>query len=157
MNEKMNVSVRKQIVVEVPQERAFHVFTARFDTWWPRAHHIGKAELKEARIEPRVGGRWYEVGTEGSECDWGKVLAWEPPSRILLAWQINGEWKYDASFMTELEVKFVPLGPQRTRVELEHRNLERFGDKMEAVRASFESKQGWEGGLTLYAAATQKG
>jgi uncharacterized protein YndB with AHSA1/START domain len=152
----MSNSMRKQIVVEVSQARAFEVFTARFDAWWPRDHHIGKAEIKEARMEPRVEGRWYEIGVDGSECEWGKVLAWEPPTRLLLGWQLDGDWKYDASFMTEVEVKFIALGPTRTRVELEHRDLERFGEKMEPMRSALESKGGWPGLLALYGEATQK-
>jgi uncharacterized protein YndB with AHSA1/START domain len=151
----MSNSVRKQIVVEVSQERAFEVFTARFDAWWPRDHHVGKAEIKEARMEPRVEGRWYEIGVDGSECDWGKVLAWEPPMRLVLGWQLNAEWQYDASFMTEVEVRFIALGPARTRVELEHRDLERFGDKLERTRSALDSKDGWSGGLALFAEVTR--
>ena len=85
--------VRKEIVVEAAAERAFRVFTDKFDRWWPRDHHIGKAELKEAVLEPRAGGRWYEIGVDGSQCDWGKVLAYEPPRRLLLAWQLNADWQ----------------------------------------------------------------
>jgi uncharacterized protein YndB with AHSA1/START domain len=136
-------SVRKELVVEAPQERAFRVFTEGINRWWPRAHHIGKAELKEAVIEPRTGGRWYERGVDGSECLWGKVLVYEPPRRLVLAWQINAQWQYDEAFSTEVEVRFTSEGPKRTRVELEHRDLERFGAQQEQIRKAFESGGGW--------------
>lgn len=146
--------IRKQVVVEAPEERAFRVFTENFDAWWPREHHIGKAALAEAVLEPRVNGRWYERGVDGSECEWGKVLVWEPPRRLVLAWQINGAWQYDAGFVTELEITFTPDGPGRTRVDLEHRNLERFGEAATATRDMMD--RGWENTLGLYAgAATQ--
>lgn len=134
-------AVRKELVVEAPQERAFRVFTEGINRWWPRAHHIGKAELKEAVLEPRAGGRWYERGVDGSECLWGKVLVYEPPRRLVLAWQINAQWQYDETFSTEVEVRFTSEGPKRTRVELEHRDLERFGEQQEQSRKAFES--GW--------------
>ena len=101
-------------------------------------------------IEPRVGGRWYERGEDGSQCEWGKVLAWEPPRRVLLAWQISAAWKYDAALVTEVEVNFVPDG-SRTRVELEHRHLERMGTAAEAVRQSIDSPGGWSGLLEAFA------
>jgi uncharacterized protein YndB with AHSA1/START domain len=143
-------AVKKEIVVEAPQERAFRVFTEGIDRWWPRAHRIGKAELKEAVLEPRVGGRWYERGVDGSECLWGKVLVYEPPRRVILAWQINAQWQYDETFSTEVEVRFTSEGPKRTRVELEHRNLERFGAQQEEIRKAFESEGGWTGLLSAF-------
>jgi uncharacterized protein YndB with AHSA1/START domain len=139
--------IRKQIMVEAPQERAFRVFTQNIDSWWPREHHIGKAELKSAMLEPRSGGRWYEVGVDGSECEWGKVLVWEPPQRLVLAWQITSEWQYDAKFVTEVEVRFTAEGPKRTRVDFEHRNFERFGDAAQKQREMMDSEGGW--GRTL--------
>jgi uncharacterized protein YndB with AHSA1/START domain len=145
------VSVRKEVVVEAPQERAFRVFTENFDAWWPREHHIGKAALKEAVIEPRANGRWYEKGVDGSECDWGKVLAWDPPRRMLLAWQLNAQWQYQADFLTEVEVTFTPDGPRRTRVVLEHKNIERFGPEMAETQKALGGAGGWNGLLELYA------
>jgi uncharacterized protein YndB with AHSA1/START domain len=150
-------AVRKEIVVEAPQERAFRVFTEGLDRWWPRAHHIGKAELKEAVLEPRAGGRWYERGIDGSECLWGKVLVYEPPRRLVLAWQLNAQWQYDETLSTEVEVRFTAEGPRRTRVELEHRDLERFGSQMDAVRKAFESPDGWTGILAEYAKRAAEG
>lgn len=146
--------VRKQVVVEAPPERAFRVFTQKFNLWWPRDHHIGKAELDEAVIEPHAGGRWYERGTDGSECEWGRVLVWDPPKRLVMAWQINHQWQYDPSLVTEVELRFTPVGPMQTRVELEHRNLERFGDHAETMRQAFDSDHGWITHLTLFAAKT---
>ena len=105
-------------------------------------------------LEPRQGGRWYEIGVDGTECDWGRVLQWEPPSRLVLAWQIGGTWQFDPTLVTEVEVRFVPETPNRTRVELEHRDLERFGDAQEPIRAAFESPGGWQGLLDAFAQAT---
>jgi uncharacterized protein YndB with AHSA1/START domain len=145
--------VLKEIVVEAPVERAFRVFTARFDSWWPRDHHILEAPLARAVLEPGTGGRWYEVGEDGSQCDWGKVLVWDPPKRLVLAWQLNGRWQYDPGLVTELEIRFIPLGAMQTRVELEHRDMERFGDMAAATRGALDSPGGWITHLTLFAAA----
>ena len=117
--------------------------------WWNKEHHLGKSPLKDVVLEPRDGGRWFEMNEDGSTCEWGKVLAWEPPRRVLLAWQIDGDWKYDPSFVTELEVRFTPEA-DGTRVDLEHRNLDRYGDKAEAVRGMLDSDDGWnlgDGGI----------
>ncbi len=102
-------------------------------------------------LEPRVGGRWHEIADDGTECEWGKVLRWEPPHRVVLAWQINADWKYDADFTTEVEVRFVAEGGG-TRVELEHRNLEHYGTRSDEVRAALDSPEGWNGSLVAFAA-----
>ena len=149
-------SVNKQIVVEAPPEKAFRVFTENFDSWWPRGHHIGKADMKAAIMEPRTNGRWYERGVDGSKCDWGYVIAWEPPHRVVLAWQLDGQWQYDPNLLTEVEVTFTPVSAGATRVELEHRNLERFGEHEEAVRKAIGSDEGWNGLLQLFAKAAQE-
>jgi len=135
--------VRKQIVVKATQERAFRVFTAGIDRWWPREHHIGTSPLERAVLEERPGGRWYSVSEDGSECDVGKVLSWEPPRRLLLAWQLTADWKYDPAFVTEVEVTFTAQGPNETRVELEHRDLERYGERAQALRKALDSAGGW--------------
>ena len=135
--------VRKSIVVKADAAHAFEVFTARISNWWPRSHSVGASPQTSVVMEPRSGGRWYEIGQDGSQCNWGKVLAFEPPSRLLLAWQINGDWKYDPDLVTEVEVKFTSLGGGETRVELEHRNIERFGDKAETMRSAIDSEGGW--------------
>lgn len=141
--------VRKTITVKAPAQRAFEVFTARMGRWWRPDHHIGETALKDVVLEPKVGGRWYEVGVDGRTCEWGKVLAWEPPQRIVLAWQLDQDWKYDPGLITELEVRFVAEGAL-TRVELEHRNIERFGAKAAAVRAALDSPDGWNGALAAF-------
>jgi uncharacterized protein YndB with AHSA1/START domain len=144
--------VRKSLSVNATPERAFEVFTARFASWWPPSHHIGGATMKTCVIEPKVGGRWYESGEDGSECDWGDVLVWAPPSRLVLAWRIGADWAYHADLTTEVEVTFTGEGA-RTRVDLEHRHLERMGENAEATRISLDTDGGWTGILKLYADA----
>ena len=145
--------VRKTVRVAAAAPRAFEVFTASIGRWWPKSHHIGAAEPETVVIEPREGGRWFELGTDGAECDLGRVLVWDPPSRLVLGWQLSAEWKFDPGLLTEVEVRFIPEGPAVTRVELEHRDLERFGDRAEAVRQSIDAPNGWTAILDLYARA----
>jgi len=141
--------IRKELSVEAPQERCFRVFTTNIEAWWPAGHHIGKADFKRAVMEPEVGGRWYEIGVDGSECEWGKVLVWEPPRRVVLAWSISAAWQYDPNLITEVEVTFTVQGPKRTLVQFEHRNLERFGEAAEQLRGMLDS--GWGGLLQGFA------
>jgi len=148
--------VRKSIHVSAAPERAFKVFTGDMTRWWRPDHHIGSAPLKEVVLEPRVGGRWREVTTDGAGCEWGKVLVWEPPHRVVLAWQLNSEWKYDPDFMTEVEVRFI-ADQAGTRVELEHRYIEKYGTRADAVRASLDSLEGWNGALVAFAALVDAG
>lgn len=150
----MSITIKKELVVEAPAERAFRVFTANMGTWWPKEHHIGKSPLADCVIEPKVGGRWFEKCEDGSTCDWGKVLAWDPPKRLVLAWQLNTEFAYDASLITEVEVRFHVEGPKRTRVEFEHRNLERFGAKAEELKKQMDA--GWGGILESFKGLAQK-
>jgi len=139
-----DVLVRKNVVVNAPIAHIFAVFTeGRQNTWWPRGHHIGARENFTAMLERRVGGRWFERGDDGSECDWGRVLAWEPPRRLVLSWDIGADWQYDPNLATEAEGRFIAESDERTRVELEHRKLQRFGDKAEAMRALFDSPEAW--------------
>jgi uncharacterized protein YndB with AHSA1/START domain len=145
--------VRKQIVVEVPAMRAFDVFTAGIASWWPPSHHIGAAEYAEAVVEGRVGGRLYERGVDGSECTWGHVQVWEPPARFVFTWEISADWASDPSIGSEVDVRFVAESPTRTRVELEHRGLEHFGDRGEEMRTTFDSDGGWNGLLARFADA----
>ena len=145
--------VRRSVTVKAAQARAFQVFTDGFGRWWPASHHIGKVEMKSAVIEPRAGGRWYEIGEDGSHCEWGKVLVWEPPTRLVLAWQLTAQWQYDPSFLTEVEVRFTTEG-EGTRVDLEHRYLERYGSDAEKVRTSIDSPKGWISILQAFADAT---
>jgi uncharacterized protein YndB with AHSA1/START domain len=140
--------VKKSVRVRASQARAFEVFTARFDSWWPKSHHIGKAEMKEAVIEPRAGGRWYEKGVDDSECNWGTVLAWEPPSRVVLSWHINGKFQPDEGVQSEVEIRFIPESANATRVELEHRIA---AADAEDIRGAVDSPQGWGSLLELFA------
>jgi uncharacterized protein YndB with AHSA1/START domain len=149
--------VRKQVNVATSAEQAFRVFTEGLDRWWPRQHHIGKSPLKRAVLEPRAGGRWYAVCEDGSECDTGKVLAWEPPRRLLLAWQITAQWKYDAAFVTEVEVLFNAQGPRQTVVTLEHRNLDRYGETAAALRKEIDSAGGWGSMLEAFGKMAEQG
>jgi uncharacterized protein YndB with AHSA1/START domain len=142
--------VLKELTVKASPARAFQVFTEQFDRWWPKSHHIGKADIKQAILEGRAGGRWYEIGVDGSECDWGKVVVWDPPNRLVLVWQINAEWKYDANLATEVEISFVELGPKLTRVTLEHRDIEKFGISAKQVWNALDSERGWTGLLASF-------
>jgi uncharacterized protein YndB with AHSA1/START domain len=119
--------VRKNIRVNVGQARAFEVFTAGLSRWWPRTHTIGTPPMKAAVMEPRLGGRWYELSEDGSQADVGRVLVWEPPQRFVISWDLNSNWKPDLTVSSEVEVRFVAEGPQATLVELEHRKFERMG------------------------------
>ncbi len=145
--------VRKSLIVAADRQRSFAAFTERMGKWWPRSKSLGRSPQVAVIIEPRPGGRWYERGEDGSECEWGKVLQWEPPARLLLAWQIDGNWKYNPACITEVEVSFTALGQMQTRVDFEHRYLERLGESAQAIRDMLNS--GWGGLLDLYLAAAQ--
>jgi uncharacterized protein YndB with AHSA1/START domain len=147
--------IRRSVTVKATQARAFEVFTSGISRWWPKSHHIGSAELESMTIEPRAGGRWFARSTDGSENEVGKVLAFEPPSRLVLGWQITTQWKYEPDFLTEVELNFIPEGEAFTRVELEHRNIERFGEHIEAALQSIDGPNGWRLVLQLYADAVQ--
>jgi uncharacterized protein YndB with AHSA1/START domain len=145
-------SLRKVIVVNAPQEVAWRVFTEQIGAWWPLAQYkIGKANAVDAVIEPRIGGRWYERGEDGSTCDWGSVLDWEPTSRLLLSWDVNADWQYDPALKTELEIRFIALGKRATRVELEHRKLDRYGARRDEMREIFDKTGDWGRLLALFA------
>ena len=148
-------TAQASVIVDAPQEHAFTVFTDGIDSWWPREHTIGEAELREMVLEPKVGGRAYGIGVDGSESDWGRVLAYDRPNRIVVSWDITLQWKRELNVAktSEFEVRFIPEGADRTRVELEHRHLERHGDGWEAMRDAVGSPNGWQGGLELFAAA----
>ena len=144
--------VRKSVTVAAPLAVAFEVFTAQIEAWWPMAsHHIGQADCAAVVIEPRVGGRWFERGVDGSECDWGHVLAWDAPNRVTLMWQLNAKFEFDPSIETEVDVRFTALDANTTRVDLEHRGLDAYGADAQAMRESFSSPSGWNGMLEHYA------
>lgn len=147
-------SVRKVMSVRAPPEVAWRVFTTKMGAWWPLAvYKIGKVTAVDAVIEPRVGGRWYERGDDGSTCDWGSVLAWEPTSRLVLSWDITADWQYDPSLKTEIEVRFIPDGESGTRVELEHRRLDRYGARRDEMRRVFDTEGDWGRLLQAFAQA----
>lgn len=138
--------VRKSIRVKASQAHAFEVFTSGLDRWWPRKASIGTAPLKAAVMEPRLDGRWYELGADGSEADVGRILVWEPPRRFVVSWNVNSNWKPGLAVGSEVEVRFIAEGPKATLVELEHRNFERMGAEAgESMRKDVEG--GWPGML----------
>jgi uncharacterized protein YndB with AHSA1/START domain len=149
-------SVSSSVIVDASIERAFSVYTEGIGTWWPREHHILQAELADTVFEPRVGGHIYDRGVDGSECRWARVLAYEPPTRVVFSWDISLQWQIesDPQRTSEVEVRFIAEGPKRTRVELEHRNLDRHGNGWEQMREAVASPDGWRLGLGNFAAAT---
>jgi uncharacterized protein YndB with AHSA1/START domain len=153
-------SVRKVVRVQAPLEVAWRVFTEQMGTWWPLANYkIGGSKAVDAVVEPRVGGRWFERGEDGSTCDWGTVLIWEPPARLVLSWDITAEWRYDPQLKTEIELRFTADGRDATRVELEHRRLDRFGARRDEMRHIFDEEGDWGRVLERFArvAATAAG
>jgi uncharacterized protein YndB with AHSA1/START domain len=148
-----DASVRTEIVVQAPPERAFEVFTVGFASWWPPEHHLLEGELAEMVFEPRVGGAIYDRGVDGSTCRWARVLAYEPPSRVVFSWDIALDWtiETDPARTSEVEVTFAPEGEGRTRVVLEHRHLDRHGEGWEAMRSAVGSYNGWPVGLDRFA------
>jgi uncharacterized protein YndB with AHSA1/START domain len=138
-------SVRTRIVVQAPIERAFRVFTEDFDRIKPREHNLLGVEIAETVFEPRAGGRVYDRGVDGSECQWARVLAYEPPDRIVFSWDISPRWQVETDLerTSEVEVRFISETAERTRVELEHRNLDRHGEGWESARDAVDSEGGW--------------
>jgi uncharacterized protein YndB with AHSA1/START domain len=145
MTSAADASVRKSIIVKTSVEHAFDVFTAGYDSWWPRSHHIGSSPMTEAVIEPHAGGRCYAKQVDGTECDWGRILEWDPPHRFVIAWQITPEWGYqpDIAKSSEVEIRFTPAPGGGTRVDLEHRHFERMGPGGESMRAGVDAPGGW--------------
>ena len=151
-------SVQSAIVVDAPIERAFSLFTDGIGSWWPRGHHILQAEVAEMVFEPRPGGHVYDRGVDGSECHWGRVLAYEPPTRVVFSWDISLQWQLESDVRrtSEVEVSFLAEGPNMTRVELEHRNLDRHGEGWEQMRDAVGSPDGWGLGLRSFTARLAK-
>jgi len=146
-------AVRREIVVDVPPERAFELFTAEMTSWWPPAHHIGSAPIAEIVVEPRPGGRWFTRHQDGTETSTGAVVAWDPPTRLVITWQIGADWKFHADLVTTVELRFEPVGEGRTRVRLEHRDLDAFGADAAEMKKTFEDPGAWTATLTAYASA----
>src|SRR5215204_7299345 len=146
-------TVRSSVVVEAPIERAFRVFTEDFGRFKPPEHNLLGVEIAETVFEPRVGGHLYDRGVDGSECRWARVLAYEPPNRVVFSWDISPEWQIETDLdkTSEVEVRFIAEAPDRTRVELEHRNLDRHGEGGEGLRDGVDSEGGWPLYLQRYA------
>jgi uncharacterized protein YndB with AHSA1/START domain len=143
---------RATLRVAVPVEQAFQVFTEQMGSWWPADHHIGQAPLAQVVVEPRAGGRWFEVGADGAECPWGRVLAWGPPDHVALAWHLDPRFEYDPdeSRASRVDVHFRPVGPAMTAVELVHSGLERHGAGWQLLRDAIASPEGWPAVVASY-------
>lgn len=154
MTQPATAVVRRQVVVEAPIERAFTVFTERFGDFKPKEHNLLGVPIAETLFEPRVGGHIYDRGTDGSECRWARILAYEPPDRVVFSWDIGPQWELetDPENASEVEVRFVAETPGRTRVELEHRNIDRHGPGWQAVADGVGHDAGWPLYLDRYAA-----
>ena len=146
-------AIRHEIVVDAPIERAFSVFTDGFGTFKPREHNMLGVDIAESVFEPHAGGRVYDRGVDGSECQWARVLAYEPPDRVVISWDISPQWQIEAdpARTSEVEVRFTEDAPGRTRVDLEHRHLERHGEGWEQLRDSVAGEGGWPGCLRAFA------
>jgi uncharacterized protein YndB with AHSA1/START domain len=149
-------SIRHEIVVEAPIERAFTVFTDGFGSFKPREHNMLGVDIAETVFEPREGGHIYDRGVDGSECRWARVLAYEPPNRVVFSWDISPHWQIetDPNRTSEVDVRFVAESPSRTRVELEHRHLDRHGEGWEGLREGVDSGDGWPLYLRRFAEVT---
>ena len=150
---EQETTVRTQVVVEAPVDRAFRVFTENFGSFKPPEHNLLEVDIAETVFEPREGGHLYDRGVDGSECRWARVLAYEPPERVVISWDINPQWQIeiDLEKTSEVEVRFISEAPGRTRVELEHRNLDRHGAGWEGVREGVGGEGGWPLYLQRYA------
>ena len=146
-------TIRSSIVVDAPIDRAFRVFTEDFGAFKPTSHNLLAVEIAETVFEPRVGGHLYDRGVDGSECRWARVLAYEPPDRIVISWDIGPHWQLETNLekASEVEVRFIAETDRRTRVELEHRNLDRHGEGWEGVREGVGGEGGWPLYLRRYA------
>ena len=146
-------AIRHEIVVDAPIERAFNVFTNDFGAFKPPEHNLLSVEIAETVFEPRAGGRLYDRGVDGSECNWARVLVYEPPDRVVISWDISPQWQIETDLekTSEVDIRFIAEAPERTRVELEHRNLDRHLDGWEAVRGGVDSDGGWPLYLSRFA------
>jgi uncharacterized protein YndB with AHSA1/START domain len=148
-----STSVQTSIVVDAPIKRAFSFFTEGIGSWFPSEYNLLDTEIVERVFEPRVGGQVYDRGADGSECHWARVLAYEPPTRVVISWDISPQWQIETDLekTSEIEVRFIPDGPDRTRLELEHRNIDRHGEGWEQTRESVGGDGGWPGCLRSFA------
>jgi uncharacterized protein YndB with AHSA1/START domain len=151
-------TVRRQILVNAPIAEAFKVFTERFGDFKPREHNLLQAPIAETVFEPRVGGNIYDRAVDGTQCRWARILAFEPPDRVVFSWDISPRWQLETNpdLTSEVEVRFFSETPGRTRVELEHRNLDRHGPGWESVRDGVGNEAGWPLYLQRYAALFER-
>jgi len=154
MTDTDEVVVRREVVVNAPIDKAFATFVERFGDFKPPEHNLLGSPIARTTFDTRVGGHIYDVGEDGSECRWARVLAYEPPDRVVFSWDISPSWQLesDPASASEVEVRFVADGPDRTRLELEHRHLDRHGPGWESVRDGVADDAGWPLYLTRYAA-----
>jgi len=146
-------SIKKELLVEAGQETTFKVFTQKMDLWWPRTHHVGACPMTEMVLESGENGRWYTKHEDGSEVNIGFVLKWDPYAGLTLAWQINGNFQYDPGLISEVELQFVPNGPDKTTVRFEHRDLELLGGGKKVIE---DMDGGWQMILELYKNIAEK-
>jgi uncharacterized protein YndB with AHSA1/START domain len=153
MTQMRPVTIRHDVVVDAPVDRAFRVFTEKFGDFKPREHNLLKVPIEETVFEPRVGGHIYDRGVDGSLCKWARIVAYEPPNRVVFTWDIGPTWQLetDPTRASEVEVRFTAESAERTRVELEHRNIERHGEGWESVAAGVDGDAGWPLYLGRYA------
>jgi uncharacterized protein YndB with AHSA1/START domain len=158
MTQSATTTVRRQVLVNAPISEAFKVFTERFGDFKPREHNLLRAPIAETVFEPRVGGNIYDRAVDGTECRWARILAFEPPDRVVFSWDISPRWQLetDPDLTSEVEVRFFAEAPQRTRVELEHRNIDRHGPGWESVRDGVDNEAGWPLYLQRYAALLER-
>ena len=132
------------VTIGLPVDEAFELFTGSINSWWPHEYHIGRADVAEVVLESGEGGRWFERGVDGSECDWGRVLVWQPPDRVVFTWQISGSWQFDPDpeHASEIEAQFTPDGPGQTTVAVEHRYFERLVGG-QAINDAINGGGGW--------------
>ncbi len=159
MSVSQNTSVHAQVVVDAPIERAFAVFTEDIGSWFPREYNLLETEIAERVFEPREGGHVYDRGTDGSECHWARVLSYEPPNRVVISWDISPQWQIETNpgLTSEVEVRFFTETPERTRLELEHRHIDRHGPGWESVIEGVDGDEGWPLYLASYAALFTEG
>jgi uncharacterized protein YndB with AHSA1/START domain len=154
-----NAVVRRTLHIEVPIEKAFRVFTERMGSWWPASHHVGSSPFKDILVDHKAGGRWYEINADGAECIWGTVLVWQPPHKVVLSWHLQPDWTFAAEMerASEVALEFIAEGPESTRVEFEHRHLERHGAGWEKMREEVGAEGGWPRILASYVQAARSG
>ena len=137
------LKVNKSITVSASPERAFEVFASRTSDWWPREHHLGKTSDFATILEPRPGGRWFERQSDGAEFEIGKIIAWDPPKRIVITWELDEEFQHNPAVASEVEVTFTPVAVNSTRVDIEHRNFDSLGERAARMRNMFDADNAW--------------